>query len=229
MDSESGAPTTHDLPAGVAFNNQNTLCIQFSTVKNAGAFGSVFTTSSVFDLQDTRLNPTSRRTMIVATNQIDGPNDNQEGPEWLGTLSILSPASLSERPRDKPLPQHILDPVKNGEVEIYIIIGVWVNPEYRRRGIGRLLVDHALGIIRLQPGPNTNIPVLMDNSFGAGASRGGTQNWKQKRLVMLNVRENNDIARVMYEKIGFLKESNSNEGTDSQGFGSDWMSLYISD
>ncbi|KAF8198095.1 hypothetical protein BJ912DRAFT_953066, partial [Pholiota molesta] len=194
MDSESGAPTTLDLPAGIASDNQNTLCIHFRR--------------SVFDLQDTRLNLISGRTMIVATNQIDGPNDNQEGPEWLGTLSILSPASLSDRPRDKPLPQHILDAVKNGEVEIYIIIGVWVNPEYRRRGIGRLLVDHALGIIRLQPGPNTDIPELMNNSSEEGASRGGTQNGSKR-----------DSERDV-QKIGFSKESNSNEGTDSQGFDS---------
>lgn len=33
MNSESGTPTTLDLPAGIASDNQNTLRIQFSTVK----------------------------------------------------------------------------------------------------------------------------------------------------------------------------------------------------
>lgn len=57
--------------------------------------------------------------MIVATNQNNDPNDNPEKQSgWAPRPSRLL-ASLSERPRDKPLPQHILDAVKNGEVEIY--------------------------------------------------------------------------------------------------------------
>ncbi|KAF9482244.1 hypothetical protein BDN70DRAFT_875356 [Pholiota conissans] len=209
---------------------QNTPRIQIATVTNADAFGSsLLTGGSMFDLQDMpRVTPTAR-TMIVATPQNDVEGRASPGAsqaEWLGTLSILSPAGLSQRPRDKPFPPRILDIIERGEEEIWVIIGVWVNPEYRRRGIGRLLLQHALNIIRTQPDEQESCDGVSE-LLNADETAPKARRVKNKKLVMLYVRENNDIAREMYEKAGFVAEKDAvlNEVDDVEISG--WMSMYI--
>lgn len=196
--------------------------IRLSTINSANSFTSVLNGGTSFGLNSNRNTglDSSGRTMIVCTTVHEsdglGPSDDAE---WIGTLSILSPKRLLQAPRDKPLPLHIMDAEEMGHIEVYMIIGVWVHPEQRRRGIGRLMVERALEIIRADPWVHSaGFPSPVTATVDGGQS---TAVEKPKRLALLHVREANDGARELYSKIGFVMETDTTD-EDLRG-NSDWM------
>ena len=194
--------------------------IRLSTIKSANAFNSVLTGGTSFGL-NTNINTgldSSGRTMIVCTTLHSGlteESDNlglSDDTEWIGTLSILSPKKLSQAPRDKPLPLHIAHAQEMGHIEVYMIIGVWVHPEQRRRGIGRLMVERALEMICADPWVHpASFPSPIIATDDGGQSTTMERLERPKRLALLNVREANDGARELYSKIGFVKETDTTE------------------
>ncbi|KJA20093.1 hypothetical protein HYPSUDRAFT_204135 [Hypholoma sublateritium FD-334 SS-4] len=203
--------------------------IQLSTFKRADTLDSLLTGATSFGL-NTDSNAgldSSGRTMLVCTavrgDRTEGNDSLLDDTEWIGSLSVLSPTRLARAPRDKPLPPHIMDAEAMGHIEIYMIIGVWVHPEQRRQGIGRLMVERALEIIRIDPWVLQTGHPSLDTATLTGEPSADVEHLERpKRQVLLHVRAANDSARELYRKIGFVME---NDTTDEDLRGnSEWMS-----
>lgn len=115
-----------------------------------------------------RLSTDKRATFIAA---VVDPDSDQE---WVATTAVLTP---SEMTFDALAPLRNIGVGKDGH--IYILVGMWVRPEYRRRGLGKRMIEEVFEWVR----------------------RDGTV-WKDK-FVALQVSENNDSGWALYGKMGF--------------------------
>jgi len=62
----------------------------------------------------------------------------------VGTASILTPAMLQTKSA------------------FYYLVGVWVDPEHRRRGLGRRLIEAGLNWVRERQGNDEGVTVKME-------------------------------------------------------------------
>ncbi|KAF9555895.1 acyl-CoA N-acyltransferase [Agrocybe pediades] len=145
---------------------------------NPEAFGSTYERESKFSRETwrDRMN-TKGRTTFAAVDA---------GHSWIGTIAFLGPEMLANIPQEPAYPHDIAQREKNGEIDVYMIVGMWVHPEHRGKGVGRRLVDYALETIRKSE-------TVKD---GAGT---------RKKVVLLEVHEKNAVAKNLYRHCGFLE------------------------
>lgn len=151
--------------------------VRLSIIKNSDTFNAFLTRGTNFELNShiSGLDPTGRTMIIAISANVDAPDDGSsesEDGDWIGTLSVLSPRKLAQDPRDKPLPPHVMVMFSSGKLKLYMIIGVWVHAEHRRRGIGRLMVEYALEMISLDPVRPTSSRFLLNYIIKLGLPKG---------------------------------------------------------
>lgn len=66
---------------------------------------------------------------------------------WIGTLTILSPAFLTSTIGIADTPKAV-NLFNTGEVELWHLSGMWVRPEWRRKGVGKVLIQRALEVVK---------------------------------------------------------------------------------
>jgi GNAT superfamily N-acetyltransferase len=111
---------------------------------------------------------------------------------WVATMSILTPSEITF---------DALAPVRDivgKDSYIYMLVGMWVRPEHRRRGLGERLIKQGFEWIR------------KDNMKDS----------KADKLLALQVTEDNDGGWALYGKMGFELLSKV-EGKNK------WMSSYV--
>jgi len=135
-------------------------------------FGSTYERELAFteDQWRERLSTHNRATFVASI-----ADSNQD---WVGTLTILVP---SEMIFDSLAPLRDIGVGKDGD--IYMLVGMWVRPEHRRRGLGKRLVEEAFEWIRKHN--------LKDGEV------------RKDKLVVLQVSNNNGGGWALYDKTGF--------------------------
>jgi len=182
---------------------------------NPEAFGSTFANESAFPRLQwrVRVNNPARTTFFAKTSpsttpdvslgdtgSYHGDEDNQE-TKWIGTISLLGPGML----RGVAFPPKIAE---DRDEEIYMLTGMWVDPEFRKNGVGRQLVEHALRAVR-------DLSIIDSNQQNAeGNSRRG-------RILALEVHNINFEAQRLYQRQGFVVQPGDTE-VDRK-----WMVLRI--
>jgi GNAT superfamily N-acetyltransferase len=182
---------------------------------NPEAFGSTYTDESAFPCLQwrVRINNPARTTFFAATapstipdsllGDTAGPyhdGDDQES-KWVGTLSLLGPDML----RGVTFPSKIAE----ADAEIYMLTGMWVVPEFRKKGVGRQLVEHALRALR-------DFSAIDNNQH----NREG--NDRRERILALEVHNANIDAQRLYQRQGFVVQPGDTRVDDTK-----WMALNI--
>ena len=177
---------------------------------NPEAFGSTFTGESAFPRLHwrERINNPARTTFFAATALSTIPDSlgdtdsyhDEDGQDikWVGSLSLLGPDML----------RGVLFPPKMDEdrdAEIYMLTGMWVDPEFRKKGVGRQLVEHALRALRGFSVIDSN----QQNTEGRG------------RILALEVHNTNFEAQRLYQRQGFVVQPGDTEEDRM------WMALNI--
>lgn len=184
---------------------------------NPESFGSTFAGESAFPrLQwSARVNHPARTTFFAATAPCTIPDaslgdtgsyhdeDGQES-KWVGTISLLGPDML----RGVTFPSKIAE---DRNAEIYMLTGMWVDPEFRKKGVGRQLVEHALRAVR-------DFSVIDSNR------RITEENDKRGRILTLEVHNTNFEAQRLYQRQGFVVQPEDTEDTEEDRR---WMALNI--
>ncbi|KAG7088057.1 hypothetical protein E1B28_012090 [Marasmius oreades] len=145
-----------------------------STYEGEGAF----TDQQWFE----RLRSDSKGT-IVAT--LERPGEITE--EWAGMITVLSPQLTDFTDY---IPSKLKE--KRGVESVYIVVGMWVHPEHRRRGVAGQLIEQAVHWVRNR---------RRDREEGGGGT------------LLLEVVKSNDGAASMYTRSRF--EEVNREGTSS--------------
>ncbi|KAJ7074162.1 acyl-CoA N-acyltransferase [Mycena amicta] len=124
---------------------------------NPEAFGSTYTREllNTLEIWRERIGNPGRITFIAADSQ-----DAREG-EWAGTASIITP--------------------ELAEADMYYLVGMWVHPDHRRKGVGKTLVQNAIAWVRAQTEGQPD----------------------SKRRISLEVHRPNTGAKAMYDGLGF--------------------------
>ena len=183
---------------------------------NPEAFGSTFAGESAFPhLQwRARVNNPARTTFFAVTGPSTMPDSSlgdtsshhdekiDQESKWVGTLSLLGPDML----RGVTFPPKIAD----RDEEIYMLTGMWVDPEFRKKGVGRQLVEHALRAVR-------DFSVIGNNR----QNREG--NDKRGRILVLEVHNDNVEAQRLYQRQGFVVQPRDTSEEDDK----EWMALNI--
>ena len=181
------------------------------------SFGSTVARESAFSRLQwcARVDNPARTTFFAATASSTVPDsslgitgsyhgDNQES-KWIGTLSLLGPDML----RGVPFPPDIAE-AENRDVEIYMLTGMWVDPEFRKKGVGRQLVEQALLAVR-------DFSVI-DNSHWQQNREG---NDGRGRILVLEVLDTNVEAQRLYQRQGFVVQPGGTKDDTK------WMALNI--
>lgn len=142
-------------------------------------FGSTYEASlSITDSQwRDRLNSVDRVTIFASGSRKSPPEkDGGNNDGWAGMVTILSPEFLQSV--GESLPE--LTSEKN--VEKYVVVGMWVHPEHRRKGLGRRLIATGMEWVRLR------------GDIGAQG---------RKKVLGLEVHSYNRDALSLYRAMGF--------------------------
>ncbi|KAJ7775198.1 acyl-CoA N-acyltransferase [Mycena metata] len=133
---------------------------------NPEAFGSTFERESQNTQQEwkARIDNKERFTMIARADA--------EG-EWIGTASILTPELIRAHTGDATM-------------SAYAVVGMWVHPDHRRRGVAKRLVESGINWVRART---------------EGMS-------DEQRRITLEVHRHNENAKALYEGLGFMESTN---------------------
>ncbi|KAF8160636.1 hypothetical protein B0H34DRAFT_795525 [Crassisporium funariophilum] len=208
--------------------------IRLATLKtNPEAFGSKYEDQLAFTHEDWRARiDANARTTLFATA---GPTTQsaaslaevdsdlgiiQNDGIWIGTLSVIAQVTLDAVPSGHPLPPRIIEATSNGDLDIYMLVGMWVHPDFRRRGVGRRLIQKALELLK---NASLNSRERTTSSPEDGQNGGGMRDSKKLKsnVLLLGFYDHNDAARKLYENVGFIQEA-PGEGTAK---GLSWMSI----
>jgi len=172
---------------------------------NPEAFGSTITRESAFPRLQwrERVDNPARTTFFAATapsaipDASLGDTHDEDGQEskWVGTLSLLGPDML----RGVPFPPKMAE---DRDAGIYMLTGMWVDPEFRKKGVGRQLVEHAVRHFSV-------IDSNQQNTEGRG------------RILALEVHNTNFAAQRLYQRQGFVVQPEDTEEERK------WMALNI--
>ncbi|KAJ7940323.1 acyl-CoA N-acyltransferase [Mycena leptocephala] len=131
---------------------------------NPEAFGSTFERESMNTKAEwrTRIDKKERFTIIARLVSTDA-EDSIAREEWVGTASILTPEMMG--------------------AHTYGVVGMWVHPEHRRKGLGKKLL-----------------------AFGIEWVRARTEEMPDaERRVTLEVHRPNKAAKALYDGLGFVE------------------------
>ena len=176
---------------------------------NPEAFGSTFAGESAFSREQwsQRVNNPARTTFFAAcapsaigdaSLERDALGSYHHESNWIGTLSLLGPEML----RNVPFPAKIAEVELDKDAEIYMLTGMWVDPEFRKKGVGRQLIEQAV------------------KSIDGSQDRGKKD--RRKRFLLLEVTGANFAAQRLYESQGFMVELGATKE------GKKWMALNVS-
>jgi GNAT superfamily N-acetyltransferase len=181
------------------------------------AFGSTFAGESAFSREQwcARVDNPARTTFFAtsapstmpnASERVTGSYHDQDLHEskWIGTLSLLGPDML----RGIPFPPKIAE-AEDGDPQIYMLIGMWVDPEFRKKGVGKQLVERALRTVR-------DFSVI-DNDRGNQDEKSLN---KKLMVLVLEVDDANIEARRLYESQGFVVVERTKDNKK-------WMALNV--
>ncbi|KAK7037999.1 GNAT family [Favolaschia claudopus] len=129
---------------------------------NPEAFGSKFEVESLrtFAEWKARVENEDRFTIIARAT----PPNGGDG-DCVGTASILTPAMVEQGP------------------DVYGVVGMWVHPEHRMKGLGRRMLEFGIDWVRERP-----------------RVKGG-----EARRLVLEVHRPNEAAKALYGGLGFLE------------------------
>ncbi|KAJ6502210.1 hypothetical protein C8R45DRAFT_895526 [Mycena sanguinolenta] len=132
---------------------------------NPEAFGSTFEGESknTYHQWKTRIDNEGRATFMARLVSKDANGVAQE--EWVGTASILTPAYSG--------------------LPTYFVVGMWVHPEHRRKGVGRKLMEFGIEWVR--------------------SRTEGLADEDETRQLKLEVHRPNRGAKTLYDGLGFLE------------------------
>jgi len=99
-----------------------------------------------------------------------------------------------------PFPQKIIEAKERGNAEIYMLTGMWVHPEFRKKGVGRQLVEHASQVIK-------DFSVIAESRDDQ--NREG--NDRSENILLIEVNDANLEAQRLYESLGFVEELGATE------------------
>jgi len=180
------------------------------------AFGSTHTVETAFSREQWRgrVNNPARTTLFATTapsaiadasNEIDaGSHHDDHESKWVGTLSVLGPEMLRGVLAFPPRIE------ARGDAEIYMLTGMWVHPDFRKKGVGRRMVEHASQVVR---------DFCVIDKGQDDQNREG--NGRRQKILILEVNDANFEAQRLYESQGFVEEpGGTQEGTK-------WLVLYI--
>lgn len=66
---------------------------------------------------------------------------------WVGTLTVLSPDFLTSTIGMADTPE-VVTRLNSGEINLWHLAGMWVRPEWRGRGVGKVLMQKALEVVK---------------------------------------------------------------------------------
>ena len=191
--------------------------IRLATLKtNPEAFGSTFADESAFPLSQwsARVDNPARTIFFATTASSTIPkaslgdtasyhDEDDQGSKWIGILSLLGPDML----RGVTFPPKIAE-AGDRNTEIYMLTGMWVDPEFRQKGVGRQLVEHALRAAR----DLFVIDSIQRNTEGKD---------RRGRILALQVHNTNFAAQRLYQRHGFVVQPEVTEEDRK------WMALNI--
>lgn len=139
-----------------------------------------------------------------------GPDE--DAADWIGTLSVLHPLMLGQYTDELPHLPRLAEAVKEGTVERYLLVGMWLHPSARRRGVARALIQDAIELVR-----ESEMPSTVDASENGAAE----EEVKKAKVVFLKVFSENEGARGLYRQAGFVEETEYEVSKDI------WMSFTL--
>lgn len=91
-----------------------------------------------------------------------------------------------------------------GADSVYDLVGMWVDPAYRRAGVGRLLLERVIEYVRdselLLP---LGGAVEEDRRHGGGGDS-AVASARPPRMIIMEVKKENMAARALYHSVGFV-------------------------
>ena len=157
--------------------------IRLATLKtNPEAFFSRFDDAAKYTPQQwtERVNTDGRTTFAARNKAAIAAGDVDD--EWLGTLSVLHPRMVRSMTGLFPHIPRVADAVARDEIERYLLIGVWVHPGARKKGVAQMMINEALELVK------------------AEAS-------EAPKMVFLELYTNNIAAKTLYTNMGFMEET----------------------
>ena len=112
---------------------------------------------------------------------MEGKEGFPESSSWVATVTVLAPSEL--------LPSTVERLEQSGwrpNWEPYLLVGLWVHPEHRSKGLAKELMKRGLEWARAFTGPKFT-----------------ETNDETERMVALAVHDNNEAACTLYTKMGF--------------------------
>ncbi|PPQ98797.1 hypothetical protein CVT24_003355 [Panaeolus cyanescens] len=172
-----------------------------SLYTNPEAFGSTFARESLFTPETwfDRVNGQARRIIFAIPahiqHEILPSGCNLPNTFWMGTVCVLWPEMIKAIPPVDPYPLELARREEKGDVDVYMIVGMWVHPDSRRLGVGKALIHYAI------------------QNVLAAESAGG----EKQKVITLKVHEGNKAATALYQGVGFVSMG------PVDGSGGKWM------
>ncbi|KAJ8591938.1 hypothetical protein M405DRAFT_813555 [Rhizopogon salebrosus TDB-379] len=161
------------------------------------SFGSTYEREIAFtpELWMKRLTSPFKRTFIASVKDEENSSET-----WIGTVSILGPSEL--------IPA-TLEPFERAGLgadwDMYMVVGMWVHPEHRGRGLGTHLMKEGLEWAGTNMDPKHNTEGRRD------------------KMVLLQVTGHNASGYALYQKAGFTDLTSMPPSEE----GHRWMSLKV--
>ncbi|TFK27598.1 hypothetical protein FA15DRAFT_160376 [Coprinopsis marcescibilis] len=176
---------------------------------NPEAFGSNYAREVAFTEEQwrERIEPNSDKATFIATaTHMNLPEHSQDvatvtdEEQWIGSVSILGPDYLTKIPFTLPAAFEERDELW------YMLVGTWVEPQFRGMGIGKRLMREAL-------------------QWATGSRGASPPNEVQKKCVLLRVHAQNTAAQMLYRASGFERfEDPEDESAPSDEI---WMGYRV--
>ncbi|KAH9478068.1 hypothetical protein JR316_0010305 [Psilocybe cubensis] len=227
----------HILPKPVTISTSNLLSLYkyvrlAALLTNPEAFGSTYARETAFsdDAWAERVNERGRETLLALfhgsethTATPSAPRENDKKETAIGTLTVLFPIMLAGHPQDPAYPPHIAEEVRACEVDVYMLVGMWVHPAHRGRGVGKALVQRAMEVVeqaKLEGNEQCEEASGINESCDTVQEKDKKQ---KKKVLMLLVHDIQYDAIRLYRNTGFVEQGSVLHG----GKAATWMTVTI--
>ncbi|KAJ7047134.1 hypothetical protein C8F04DRAFT_221117 [Mycena alexandri] len=136
---------------------------------NPEAFGSTFERESQNTQDEWKARVDNKERFTIIAQIVSGDTEG----EWIGTASILTPELIRAHTGDATM-------------SAYMVVGMWVHPDHKRRGIAKKLVECGMNWVRAR---TKGMP-------------------DEQRRITLEVHRHNENAKALYEGLGFVELKN---------------------